>query len=159
MNKPHCSGVGPLNICKKKTQSKCICPIEHSGIDPQLELASAALNTDPETLFLSTPQQAGTGGSNNLGVNWDTIFEQREAGQPDTSESFDWGREVGRIFEPLDLDHKVALASGFNGANPLAPGNFEIGQLNAPTFDSKEPLPDTEQAQGLFDSSVFNSNA
>lgn len=162
LNTPHCSGAGPLSVCSGKN-SKCICPQEHGGIDPQLELASAPPKefdpTDSETLFQSDPPQAGTGGSNDLGFDWDPNVEQPEAGQPDTLVSFDWGREVGKIFEPHDLDHKVALASDFNGANPLAPGEFQISELNAPTSESIEPLPDTEQAQGFFDSSAFNSNA
>lgn len=147
LNTPHCSGVGPLSVCTGK-QSKCKCPQEHSGIDPQLELASAPPNefdsTDRETPFQSTPQQASTGASNDLGVNWDPIFKQPEAGQPGSSVSFDWGGEVGNMFEPLDLGHNVALASDFNGANQLATGEFKIGQLNAPTSDSRESLPDPE---------------
>lgn len=105
----------------------------------------------------STPEQAGTGESINPGVDLDQFHQQLEADQPITPLGSGY-QEFGAIFQPLDLGHDVALGPDTNGINQLAPEGFNIGQPNAPASNSMESLPDTVQAQGLFDSLEFNSN-
>ena len=158
--------MGPLGICTE--ESKCTCPSgpsKHSEIDPVQTLASLDFqapskqfgSTDLDTPFKPTPEQAGTSQSINPGFDLDQFPQQLEAGQPITPLGSGY-QEFGAIFQPLDLGHDVALGPDTNGVNQLAPEGFNIGQPNAPASNSIESLPDTVQAQGLFDSLEFNTN-